>query len=104
VVQELNLAAPDPLAARPVLFHKPDPEPAIDSARRTRTFQEFMRFNQLPLWRATTWPHLENGRLVELFDMRFGTPASPGFMAKAVVDGRGQVVETDFKFGTPRPR
>ena len=104
VVQELNLAAPDPLAARPTLFHKPDPDPAMDAARRTRTFQEFLRFNQLPLWRVTTWPHLENGRLVEVFDMRFGTPASPGFMAKVIVDGRGQVVESDFKFGTPRPR
>jgi inner membrane protein len=104
VVQELNLVTPDPLAGRPSLFHKPDPDPAMDAARRTRVFQEFLHFNQLPLWRVTTWPQLENGRVVEVFDMRFGTPVSPGFMAKAIVDGRGQVVESDFTFGTPRPR
>jgi hypothetical protein len=36
--------------------------------------------------------------------MRFGTPVAPGFMAKAIVDGRGQVVQSDFTFGIPRPR
>jgi inner membrane protein len=104
VVQDLNLAAPDPLSAHPAIFHKPDPDPAIDASRRTHTFQEFLRFNQLPLWRVTTWPQLENGRQVEVFDMRFGTPVAPGFMAKAIVDGRGQVVQSDFTFGIPRPR
>jgi len=104
VVQELNLALPDPAAARPEVFHKPDPDPAIDAARRTFTIQEFLRFSQFPLWRVSPWPAMENARLVEIFDMRFGTPVAPGFMAKAIVDGRGAVVETEFHFGSPRPR
>jgi inner membrane protein len=104
VVQEVNLALPDPAAARPEVFHKPDPEPAIEAARRANTFQEFLRFSQFPLWRVTPWPAIENARLVEVFDMRFGTPVAPGFMASAVVDGRGTVVETRFHFGSPRPR
>jgi hypothetical protein len=104
IVQELNLASPDPAGTRAAVFRKPDPDPALDIARRTPVFQEFLRFSQYPLWRVTSWPQLENGRLVELFDMRFGTPVSPGFMAKAIVDGHGQVVETDFRFGTPRAR
>ena len=52
----------------------------------------------------TPWPAIENGRLVEVIDMRFGTPLSPGFMARAVVNGRGEVVETAFRFGGPRHR
>jgi inner membrane protein len=104
VVQDLNLVAPDPLAARPVVFHKPDPDPAIDAARRDPVIREFLAFAQIPLWRVSPWQELENGRLVEVFDMRFGSPAAPGFMARAILNGRGQVVRTDFAFGSPRAR
>jgi inner membrane protein len=104
VVQDLNLIAPDPLATRPILFHKPDPDPAIDAARRHPVIREFLAFAQIQLWRITPWPEIENGRLVEVFDMRFGSPAAPGFMATAILNGRGEVVETDVHFGTPRAR
>ena len=104
VVQDLNLASPDPLSVRPVLFHKPDADSALATARRNATIQEFLRFAQFPLWRVTPWPDVENGRVVEVFDMRFGTPTAPGFMAKAILNGRGEVIESDFQFGTPRPR
>src|SRR5262249_52454321 len=97
-------AAPDPSAARPAVFRKPDPEPAIDAARQSEAIRTFLGFAQYPLWRVTPWTELENSRLVEVFDMRFGTPAAPGFMASAVVDGRGQVVRSSFGFGVPRPR
>ena len=103
-VQELNLAAPDPWSARPTIFHKPDPDMALDTARRAPVIQAFLRFSLYPLWRVTPWPEIENGRLVEVFDMRFGSPASPGFMARAIVNGSGQVVESAFRFGTPRAR
>jgi inner membrane protein len=104
VVQEINLAAPDPLAARSQVFHKPDPDPAIEAARRNPTIQGFLRFSLFPLWRVTPWPAIENGRLVEVFDIRFGSPLAPGFMASAVVNGQGQVIESTFHFGVPRPR
>ena len=32
---------------------------------------------------------LDNAHLVEVIDMRFGSPLAPGFMAKAVVDAAG---------------
>jgi len=104
VVQDLNLASPDPLSVRPVLFHKPDPDPALAAARRDATIREFLRFAQFPLWRITPWPEIENGRVVEVFDMRFGTPSAPGFMAKAILNGRGEVIQSEFQFGTPRAR
>ena len=103
VIQDLNLAM-DPGSARGTILHKPDPEPAIDAARRSATFQEFLRFSQYPLWRVTPDAAVENGKLVEVFDLRFGTPLAPGFMARAVLDGRMQVVESSFQFGAVRPR
>jgi hypothetical protein len=36
--------------------------------------------------------------------MRFGSPVAPGFMASAIVNGLGQVTESTFHFGVPRPR
>jgi inner membrane protein len=92
----------DPLRA--TIFHKPNPDPAIDAARRTHTFQEFLQFSQFPLWRVSPAPDMENARLVEVLDMRFGNPLAPGFMASAVVDSRGRVVREDFQWGLPRPR
>jgi hypothetical protein len=47
---------------------------------------------------------VEDGKLVEVFDLRFGTPLGPGFMARAVLDSRMQVVESSFQFGGARPR
>jgi inner membrane protein len=102
VIQDVHLVR-DP-GERGTVFHKPEADPAMDIARRSPIFQDFLRFAQYPLWRVTPYPAVENAKLVEVFDMRFGTPLSPGFMARAVVDGRGQVSEPAFQFGSPRPR
>ncbi len=102
-IQDLNLAT-DPGSARGAYYHKPDPEPAIDAARRTAAFQGFLRFSQYPLWRVTPYPAVENGKLVEAFDLRFGTPMAPGFVARAVLNSSMQVMESSFQFGAARPR
>jgi inner membrane protein len=108
VIQDLNLAMDhltmDPGSGHGTVFHKPDSEPAIDAARRTAAFQAFLGFSQYPLWRVTPYPALEDGKLVEVFDLRFGTPLAPGFAARAVVNARMQVVESSFQFGAVRPR
>ena len=75
-VQEVNLAF-DQGAARGAAFHKPLPDPAMEAARGTVAFQEFLRFSQYPLWRVTPNPAMENGKVVDLLDMRFGTPSAP---------------------------
>ena len=46
----------------------------------------------------------EGATRVEAMDMRFGTPAQPGFVATAEVDNRLQVIRTWFTFGAARPR
>jgi len=102
-VEDVNLAGEfDP--TRGTVFHKPEPNPALEAARRTDTIQEFLRFARFPLWRVTPVSEPENGQLVEVLDLRFGTPLAPGFLARAILDSKLQVVETSFTFGAPRPR
>jgi hypothetical protein len=36
-------------------------------------------------------------------DLRFGSPAAPAFVATAVVDANGRVIESSFEFGRVRP-
>ena len=76
----------------------------MDAARLSAAFQGFLGFSQYPLWRVTPYPGLETGKLVEAFDLRFGTPLVPGFLARAVVDSRMRVVESSFQFGAARPK
>ena len=102
VVQDINLIRD--AGERGNIFHKPEADPAMEIARRSPAFQDFLRFSQYPLWRVTSYPAVENGKLIEVFDMRFGTPLAPGFMIRAAVDGRGQISETRFQFGGVRPR
>ena len=90
--------------SRAAIFQKPDPDPALDAARRTHVFQEFLQFSQFPLWRVSPAPDLDNGKLVELLDLRFGNPLAPGFMAGALVDSGLHVVRTEYMWGIPQPR
>ena len=95
---DLNLTEDfDP--TRATVFRKPAPDPAIEAARRSSTFQEFLTFSQYPLWRVSPAPDMENGTLVELFDLRFGNPLNPGFMVTALVDSKQRVVRTDYSWG-----
>src|SRR5581483_2188476 len=87
----------DPTRAE--IFHKPDPDPALDAARRTETFERFLEFSDAPLWTVSPAPEPENAKLVDAIDLRFGTPAAPGFSAEALVNSRLQVLQTSFQFG-----
>jgi inner membrane protein len=86
------------------IFFKPQPDQAIEAARHSATFQTFLQFSQFPLWRVTAAAAPESGRSVEVFDMRFGTPAEPGFHVSAFVDERGTLSGAEFQFGRPRAR
>lgn len=87
---------------RATIFHKPEPDPSIDAARRTAAFQRFLGFSQYPLWRVSPAPDMDNAKLVELLDLRFGNPLSPGFMVSALVDSKQHVVRTEFTWGRRR--
>jgi inner membrane protein len=81
---------------RAAIFHKPDPDPAINTARATRAFQEFLQFSKFPLWRVSPAADLDNGKEVEVLDLRFGTPLDPGFRVDALVDASGHVQRSGF--------
>ncbi|HXN49708.1 MAG TPA: metal-dependent hydrolase [Bryobacteraceae bacterium] len=90
----------DPADGR--IFYKPEPDPrqaaAAAAARKTPAFRAFLDFSQLPYWRFSDLDQPANGILVELTDLRFGTPVRPGFVASAVVDSAGRVVESGFSY------
>jgi len=68
-----------------------------EAALRTRPFQVFASFNQLPFWHAEKQPG--GTTEVHLLDLRFGTPETPGFAATAVLDEQGKVKESHVSFG-----
>jgi inner membrane protein len=97
-VADVNLAGDfDPTLA--AILPKPDPDPALDAARRTHTFQEFLRFAQYPLWRVMTVSEPEGAKEVRVVDLRFRT-----FAAQATVDSRLRVLNQSFQFGSARPK
>jgi inner membrane protein len=70
--------------------------PAIEAARDSHPFRVFAAFDQVPFWKLTPAP---DGTLVELIDLRFGSPQHPGFEASAIVDPMGGVHEPKVRFG-----
>jgi inner membrane protein len=106
VVETSDFYAVEPLrigsefdSSRAAIFHKPDADPALDAARQDATVARFAEFSQFPLWRVSPAPQPEGAKVVEIFDMRFGTPLSPGFMASALVSNRLQVIDSRMSFG-----
>ena len=100
-VDDVNLLTEfDPSHA--TIFHKPAPEPALDAARNTPVFQQFLRFSQFPLWRVSPAPDIENGKLVEVCDLRFGEPPGFAFIASATLGPQLQVRTTSFEYGLNR--
>jgi hypothetical protein len=86
----------DPSEGR--IEYEPEPNPAIDIAKKTPAFEGFRAFNQLPFWKVTPVP---DGTRVELIDLRFGTPQYPGFEARTVVVESGVARDARFMMGLP---
>jgi len=87
-----------------VRYYKAQRTPVVDAAMQTVPFRRFLEFVQWPIWQTEPAPDLERATRVSLIDLRFGTPSTPGFEAVATVNDRGQVVDSAFTFGTPRPK
>lgn len=70
-------------------YPAPD-SPAIEAAKRSPQMQPLIRFDQLPFWSVEP---VDDGTLVHLVDMRFGTPRQRGlFSASALVTSGGRVI------------
>jgi len=87
----------DPSAGR--VFFKSPFTPEVEAARATQPFRVFADFNQWQLWRTTPMPQPEGSQLVQLFDLRFGNPVAPGFVAEANVVPGKRVEGAEFRFG-----
>jgi inner membrane protein len=93
----INLAQEyDP--GRFAILQKPDPDPAIDAARSTATFQDFLRWSQFTWWRIMPSAQVDGAKRVDAIDLRFGSPANPGFSAHALVTSNQKVVQRSFHF------
>jgi inner membrane protein len=86
------------------VYRKPAPDPAIQAAAQLPDFQEFLRFSQFPLWRISPAAGLENGKEVEVIDLRFGSPAAPAFMVSATLDSGLRAVASSFQFVPGKPK
>ncbi len=71
--------------------------PPNEAALKTRPFEVFSRFDQVPFWKIERLA--DDTSEVQLIDLRFGTPEQPGFVATAVIDASGVVRESKFGFG-----
>lgn len=87
----------DPSGGR--VFFKSPFTPEVEAARATEPFRVFADFNQWQLWRTTPMPQPEGSQLVQLFDLRFGNPVEPGFVAEANVLPGKRVEDAEFRFG-----
>ena len=85
-------------------FYKPERTQAMLAAANTNAFQRFLEFVVYPVWVLEPSPEKPGTTQVRLVDLRFGTPPSPGFQARANVDTANRVLDSEFTFGTPRPR
>jgi inner membrane protein len=95
---DVNLAGTfDPARAR--IVHKADPDPAIDAAKRTETFQVFLRFSEFPQWSVSPADRPADAKLTSVTDMRF-----PGWTANALADAHGRILRTWLQIGGIRPR
>ena len=84
--------------------YKAEPSPAIEAARRTRTFRHFLRFSQYTLWRVTPSGDEPDAVKVEAMDLRFGSPGKERFVATALVSREGKVLSERFDFRPPGAR
>jgi inner membrane protein len=89
---------------RAAILRKAVPDAAIEAARKTAVFHEFLSFSEFPLWSVSPAADLENGRLVQAWDLRFGTPMAPAFVASALVDAGMKPVRAWFEWGPVRRR
>ncbi len=102
-VEDVNLLGEfDPTHA--TVYRKPAPDPVIQAAERLPVFQEYLRFSQVPLWRVSPSYEIENGKTVDVIDLRFGTPPSPEFIATATFDANLRPVSSSFSFALNRQK
>lgn len=86
------------------VLYKAEGSPATIAASKTLDFQRFLSFSAFPLWRAAPAAEPGGGTVVEVFDLRFGDPQRPGFVAHAIVNSANAVKTSGIAFGRLRSK
>ncbi|MDP2998323.1 MAG: metal-dependent hydrolase [Bryobacterales bacterium] len=97
-IHELNLLEEFDSTQGKTLY-KPEPSPAMEAARRTPEFQQFLQFAQYVYWRLTPLDAPEGAQRVEAIDLRFGPPWAARSVATAVVLAGERVESEGVRFG-----
>jgi hypothetical protein len=84
-------------------YYQADAPRAVEAARATPTFRDFLDFSQFPLWRVIPVEKPEGGVQVTVTDMRFGAPQEQRFSAAAILDASLRVLSARFSFGPLPP-
>ncbi|MFL6414588.1 MAG: metal-dependent hydrolase [Bryobacteraceae bacterium] len=91
----------DPTAA--IRYFKPDLTLAIETVKSRPEFAYMSYFSRFPVWSvALLDTGQEQGRRIELTDLRFGTPGAGAFHCIATLDASGHVRDSWFTYGSGR--
>ncbi|MBI4903783.1 MAG: metal-dependent hydrolase [Acidobacteria bacterium] len=103
VLQRISLLGEyDPMGGK--LYYQTRSSAALDAAHATDTMKRYLRFAQTVFFRVTPVEKPEGGVQVEAFDLRFGDPVEPRFIATVILDAAQRVVREEYSFGMLRPR
>jgi membrane-bound metal-dependent hydrolase YbcI (DUF457 family) len=92
----LNLAR-DFDSSRATIYHKPDPDAAIDAASQTPGLRAFLPFARFPLWRSIPAAEPENASLITVTDLASGAPGSGGLEGEALVTQSLKVLSVSIR-------
>jgi len=99
-IERVNALNPNTASEQLTTFRKPEPSPALDAARKTRTARIFLDFARLPWGEAQ---ENEEGFQVSWRDLRFygGALARRGFVTEVDLDRSLNVRSQAFYFSSP---
>jgi inner membrane protein len=86
-----------------IRFFKPDATASIEAVKARPEFAYMSYFSRFPVWSvAPLDTGREQGRRIELTDLRFGSPGAGSFHCVATLDASGHVRDSWFTYGSGR--
>ena len=82
-----------------IVFFKRRIDAGISSVSKTEPFRYFLYFARFPVWyEGPSNSDQGETKKIQLSDLRFGTPAGPGFRAMALLDEHSRILRSWFQF------